>query len=115
MTYTEIRTLADAERLNDAIQLAICESEKYKAVADGGTSNLDSVTIRIKIPKRYVGVIHCAPRKMLARDYGSLWRGYYSLDIPLDGQGNRRTTMAETAVKRLRNSGYDAVVYYQMD
>lgn len=53
--------------------------------------------------------------KMLARDWGRLWRGYYMVDIPLSGQGNRRTRMAEAACNSLRAAGYNATMFYQCD
>lgn len=54
-------------------------------------------------------------KKMLVSDYGRMWSGSYMVDIPLQGQGNRRTRMAEAACKALRNSGYEAYMYYQCD
>ena len=39
----------------------------------------------------------------------------YTVDVDLDGQANKRTAMAETIVKSLKNAGYNAYVKYVLD
>ena len=82
---------------------------------DGGTCNFDSVILKIKIPAELAPQTWVQLDKMLVRDYGRMWRGCYMVDIPLSGQANRRTRMAEAACKELNNAGYNAFLYYQCD
>lgn len=82
---------------------------------DGGSCNFDSVTLKINIPAKLAAQAWVKLEKMLARDWGRLWRGHYMVGIPLSGQGNRRTRMAEAACNALKSAGYDAQMFYQCD
>lgn len=110
-----IKTKTELNALNRALVLATLAASEFADAEDGGTCNLDMVTLKIKIPKKLTQYISVKLEKMLARDWGRLWKGYYLVDIPLSGQGNRRTRMAEAACSSLRAAGYDAQVYYQCD
>ena len=111
----EVKTKAQLVAFNEALQRANKAAQRYADTEDGGTCNLDMVTLKIKIPKKLTQYISVKLEKMYARDWGRLWKGYYLVDIPLSGQGNRRTRMAEAACGSLRAAGYDADVYYQCD
>ena len=111
----EIRTSADLKELNNALLNAVNAAAMFDETEDGGTCNFDSVILKIKIPAQFAPQIWVELDKMLVRDYGRMWRGCYMVDIPLSGQANRRTRMAEAACKELRNAGYNAFLYYQCD
>lgn len=81
---------------------------------DGGTCNCDAATIRLS------GWIQ-SKVEQAAREAGvqcfvwNLW-GSKSFVFPIGcGQGNARTAGAEAMSNHLKNAGYDAGMYYQMD
>lgn len=110
-----IKTQTELNDLNKALINAVNSAAMMDDTEDGGTCNMDSVTLKISIPAKLAAQAWVKLDKMLARDYGRLWRGYYMVDIPLSGQGNRRTRMAEAACNALKSSGYDAMMFYQCD
>lgn len=110
-----IKTKKELNKLSEALINAVNAAAMLADTEDGGTCNLDMVTLKIKIPKKLTQYISVRLEKMYALDRGRLWKGYYVADIPLSGQGNRRTRMAEAACGSLRTAGYDAQVYYQCD
>ena len=110
-----IKTKGELNELNQALINAVNTAAVLDDTEDGGTCNFDMVTLKIKIPKKFIQYISVKLEKMYARDWGRLWRGYYLVDIPLSGQGNRRTRMAEAACGSLRADGYDAMMFYQCD
>ena len=110
-----IKTKGELNELNQALINAVNTAAVLDDTEDGGTCNFDMVTLKIKIPKKFIQYIYVKFEKMYARNWGRLWRGYYLVDIPLSGQGSRRTRMAEAACDSLRAAGYDARVYYQCD
>lgn len=110
-----IKTKVELEELNKALQNAVNAAAKLADTEDSGTCNFDSVTLEISIPKKLAEQACVRLEKMLVRDWGRMWQGCYMVDIPLSGQGNRRTRMAEAACKVLRESGYNAHTFYMMD
>lgn len=111
----EIRTSLDLKKLNNALLNAVTAAAMLDETEDGGTCNFDSVILKIKIPAQFAPQTWVELDKMLVRDYGRMWRGCYMVDIPLSGQANRRTRMAEAACKELNNAGYKAFLYHQCD
>lgn len=110
-----IRTKEEFNELNKALLNAVNSAAMLDDTEDGGTCNFDSVTIKISIPAKLAAQAWVKLEKMLVADYGRFWRGCYMVDIPLYGQANRRTRMAEAACDALRQSGYNAIMYYQCD
>lgn len=110
-----IKTKKELNELNQALLNAVNAAAMLADTEDGGTCNFDMVALKIKIPKKLTQYISVKLEKMLARNWGRLWKGYYLVDIPLSGQGCRRTRMAEAACQALKDAGYDAQVYYQCD
>lgn len=110
-----IKTKGELNELNQALINAVNTAAMLDDTEDGGTCNFDMVTLKIKIPKTFIQYISVKLEKMYVRVWGRLWKGYYLVDIPLSGQGSRRTRMAEAACSSLRAAGYDARVYYQCD
>lgn len=97
--------------LRVALLIAISEAEKMKGLEDGGTSNMDTPTInlpgwsnsQINEAFQLTGLI---PSKHENAVY---------ILRACDGQGFRRTAMAEAFCKSLRASGYTAGVDYRTD
>ena len=110
-----IKTKKELNELNQALINAVNAAAMLADTEDGGTCNFDMVTLKIKIPKKLTQYISVKLEKMLAHDWGRLWKGYYLVDIPLSGQGNRRTRMAEAACESLKAAGYNAMMFYQCD
>ena len=110
-----IKTKKELNELNNALINAVNSAAMLDDTEDGGTCNFDMVTLKIKIPKKLIQYISVKLEKMLARDWGRLWKGYYLVDIPLSGQGSRRTRMAEAACNSLKAAGYNAMMFYQCD
>lgn len=128
---TEEGALADFKSLRKAYHVAPL-SGKYAQLAedlrkaaavgraaaelsdDGGTCNFDAASVRLD------GWIR-AKVEQAAREAGvgcfvwNLW-GSKSYVFPIQsGQGNARTAGAEAMSNHLKNAGYAASVYYQMD
>lgn len=110
-----IKTKKELNELSEALINAVNAATMLADTEDGGTCNFDMVTLKIKIPKKFIQYIYVKLEKMYARDWGRLWRGYYLVDIPLSGQGYRRTRMAEAACESLKAAGYNAMMFYQCD
>lgn len=110
-----IKTKEDLNELNKALINAVNTAAMFDDIEDGGTCNFDSVTLKISIPAKLAAAAWVKLDKMLARDWGRLWKGYYMVDIPLSGQANRRTRMAEAACNVLKSAGYNAMMFYQCD
>ena len=109
---TAITTLKQLAALEAAIKVASEKALEFKDTGDGGTCNMDSCVLGVKIPK------HLRERTCLNL-YKCTWgfyRGWYFVhSLPLYGQGNMRTRMAEAASESLRAQGYRADVYYEVD
>lgn len=110
-----IKTKKELNELNQALLNAVNAAAMLDDTEDGGTCNFDMVALKIKIPKKLTQYISVKLEKILARNWGRLWKGYYLVDIPLSGQGYRRTRMAEAACQALKDAGYDAMMFYQCD
>lgn len=110
-----IKTKEELNDLNQALLNAVNAAAMLDDTEDGGTCNLDSVALKIIIPAKLVAATWVKLEKMLVSDWGRLWKGYYMVYIPLSGQGNRRTRMAEAACNSLRSAGYNVTMFYQCD
>lgn len=101
------------DNLETAIMNASKAAEAYAYTEDGGTCNFDSPAIRVKATARQMAMLDFSVTKWGRRlPDGSTW---YVINMPLSGQGNRRSRMAEAAADSLRAQGYEACVCYQMD
>lgn len=97
--------------LRCALLIAIYEAEKFKNTDDGGTSNFDTPFVILKgwsnknIKKAFelTGLIPDTNKEIT-----------YILGA-CEGQGFRRTAMAEAFRDSLKEDGYNAGVYYQID
>lgn len=98
--------------LRCALLIAVSEAEKAKDTEDGGTSNFDNPVIVLKSWKRQD--IEEAFKLTGLRPYFES-NGVVEILNSVEGQGFRRTAMAEAFRDSLRASGYISYVRYQMD
>lgn len=101
----------------DALELAIMRAEqdaqKYADTEDGGTCNFDSPMVRIKATEKQLSVMDWPVYKYGKRHAdGTTW---FVISMNLNGQGNRRTRMAQAAADSLRAQGYETSLYQSMD
>lgn len=82
---------------------------------DGGTSNFDSPTI--ELTRWNKDLVEQAAREAGLSCSGWVFSGVkrYIFSVPGVGQGYTRTNAAEAMSLFLRERGYDAGMYYQMD
>ena len=109
MKQTQTQKLADAIR--EAALAAIAKGKEYEN-NDGGSCNLDTPMVLVPRGIKTRNVVDTQGRQLLGCGYGG---GYYSVRVPLWGQGYQRTAMAEAARDRLCELGYTSYVRYVMD
>lgn len=99
----------------DALEYALAKANQaaklFANSEDGGTCNFDTPIINIKATQKQVASLDFE----LSKCTWGLYKGWWFVDLPLYGQGNRRTRMAEAIAKSLNESGFNARVYYQVD
>jgi hypothetical protein len=84
--------------------------------ADGGTCNFDAPAIRLPgIREKFLS--ECAAEAGISVDPFEWFGGkrWFWVRVPLRGQADRRSRMAEAACHRLKELGVNATMYYQMD
>ncbi len=84
--------------------------------ADGGTCNFDTPAIRLPgIRERFIR--ECATAAGISASAFD-WLGgrrWFFVFVPMNGQANRRSIMAEAACRRLKQLGLPAAMYCQAD
>lgn len=103
------------DQLAEIFKQTKAAAETMRHIEDGGTCNFDAPAFKIDgaPPKLIEGAAELAG--VGVTDFE--WHGdkrWYWLDVT-EGQGLRRTLMAEAATKVLKEAGLDARTYYQMD
>lgn len=103
------------EKLTEDLIAAKNHAEQFADTEDGGTCNFDSAALFL--PRWNTAKTEEAFKKAgLRTSKWTLWGTTYYLVLGCySGQANRRTQMAEAVCKYLKNLGYDASMYYQMD
>lgn len=102
----------DFEKLTADLLTAKQNSLKMIHSEDGGTCNFDTCVLYIK----RVNFFKLSEAVYKANLRVSKWKsGEYHIYGYEFGQANRRTEMVEEFTKTLKDLGYDAFVYYQMD
>lgn len=104
-----------SEQLKQALIKAKEAAMLFSEVDDGGTCNFDAPTLRLERWKKTEieeAITGAGLRYFEHRLFGIK---YYVICGGTYGQGNRRTAMAEAMSKILKNEGYEASMYYQMD
>jgi hypothetical protein len=84
--------------------------------ADGGACNFDAPAIRLPgIREKFLA--ECAAEAGISVDPFEWFGGkrWFWVRVPLRGQADRRSRMAEAACHRLKELGVNATMYYQMD
>lgn len=107
----QVMTSEMFDQLERALEAAKKEMLKYADTEDGGTCNFDTPVIRVKATEKMMS--QAEYRLVKVGEKG--WQDCWFVFLPLYGQGNRRTRMAEAAARSLIASGFEAGVYYQMD
>src|SRR5262249_28043600 len=106
------KALVDAFREAAAAALAADPGQ----AADGGTCNFDTPAIRLPgTRERFVQ--ECAAEAGITASAFD-WLGgrrWFFVFVPLHGQANRRSIMAEAACRRLKELGLHAAMYCQAD
>ena len=84
---------------------------------DGGTCNLDSVTIKLRrwTEKEIKEASTASGVRISDKLNSTYWNGYRFLSFETKGQANERTRMTEAAYKEMRILGYDVSMYYYAD
>ena len=108
-----MKTKERIEALRVALLKAIAEAKQFNQVDDGGTSNFDNPVINLEGWKD--SEVREAFLLTGLRVYKEKNEFYTILGVCTNGQGFRRTAMAEAFRDSLRTSGYTAYVEYRMD
>jgi hypothetical protein len=104
----------DYKKLTDDLRRAKEAGEIAAYGEDGGTANLDRVTIKLPgaIEKKVIDAVKAAGLYTRGRRE---WIGTrYFISGP-GGQGNSRVRVNEAMRKVLEEAGYDVLIYQQMD
>ena len=99
--------------LRCALLIAYSEAQKLKDVDDGGTCNFDTPTLKLTSEWKEADVNEAFKLTGL-RPY-KVDEDYYHILGACEGQGDRRTAMAEAFRDKLKTLGYNSHVHYQMD
>ena len=103
------------QKLADDLKAALAYGLDHKGMDDGGTSNFDAPTI--SLPGWDAALVMAAAKSAGLRffewELGS--SKAYVFSVPGVGQGYTRTYAAEAMSHYLKEQGYAAGMYYQMD
>ena len=105
----------DYERLTEYLIDARLAAEEASKGEDGGTANLDTMTIRLPRAneKKVIEVVKAAGLYTSGR---TQWMGpCYFIGPPRCGQGNSRVRANEAMHKIMKDAGYEALMYRRMD
>lgn len=103
------------DELANIFARAKAAAEAFKDSEDGGTCNFDAPAFRIDGAPAMLIEGAAEQASISVTDFK--WFGgqrWFWLHV-MDGQGNRRTRMAEAATKVLKEAGLEARTYYQVD
>lgn len=105
----------DYKKLTEDLIKAKQAAEEAAKGEDGGTANLDTMTI--ELPRaRETKVIEAVKQAGLYTSGRVEWFGTkYFIRPPRCGQGNSRNRAVEAMAKVMREAGYRVLTYYQMD
>ena len=109
--------MTKVEMLKEALCTANAVALFFKDEVDDGTSNFDHPMLKKPddMTKKEVEEAFELAGIRFDRESSGLWKGFYHIYGVVDGQGNRRTTMAEKFSEALKKQNYTSCVYYQMD
>lgn len=122
MKSEKTNTSSKYEQLKTALLKAKKAAQNAWQEDDGGTCNFDMPVINYRAmhyaPKKAIEIIKgCGLDGDTMSEYGHYWSGCINVLILgiNDGQGNRRTRIAEAFCNSLNSSGIKALMYYQAD
>jgi hypothetical protein len=105
----------DYKKLAEDLIKARLAAEEAAKGEDGGTANLDTMTIRLHRAneKKVIEAVKAAGLHTLGKRQ---WLGpCYFIGPPNCGQGNSRVRATEAMEKVMKEAGYEALMYCQMD
>lgn len=106
----------DIQHYANAIKEANEAAKSASQTDDGGTCNMDSVTIDFKGWRETdITKLQNMSGIRIGEKLSGHWRNSRWIDTEAHGQGNNRTRMVEAAVNKLKEFNIPASVYYQMD
>lgn len=103
--------------LVSALKQAQEAADQFKDTYDGGSANLDSVTIKLKHWTED-SIVEVSKRSgiSISRKMGSsLWKNDRWISFETHGVRACNTVACEAACKVLEEKGYDVSVFYKMD
>lgn len=102
-------------KLSEDLKKAAQAAREMDFADNGGTCNLDS--LKLSLPrfceKDTLRAIEAA--ELRGRKTSQFGRTVYLVSTPISAQGNARTQQAEKMRDVMKEAGYDAGVWYQMD
>lgn len=105
-----------AAQIAEILQAAEIGAQLYKNNDDGGACNFDAPVISLKGHRaEFIKEIEDLSGLKLYKLSGKFWAGCYTVIFNTSGQGQRRTTMAETFKKIAAAGGLPMFMYYQLD
>jgi hypothetical protein len=105
----------DYKKLTQDLIKARIAAEAAAKGGDGGTANLDTMTIQLPRAneKKVIASVEAAGLFTMGRRE---WIGpRYFISPPACGQGNSRVRATEVMEKVMRESGWEVLIYCQMD
>lgn len=99
--------------LKSALLIAKIKADELKNVDDGGTCNFDTPTL--KLPSEWSNWMLDVAFQHTGLTYERINKETIHILGAVEGQGFRRTAMAEAFRDKLCELGYVSYVYYQMD
>jgi len=104
----------DYKKLTEDLIKARLAAEKAAEGEDGGSANLDTLTISLK-RAREVKVVNAAmSADLIAAKIDWLGPRFF-IYPPECGQGNSRVRAIEAMEKVMKEAGYDVLMYYRVD
>lgn len=103
------------KKLAEDLKAALSYGLEHMGNDDGGTSNFDAPTLYLP---RWNGKLVEAAAKVAGTGcfvWKAFNKSYFVFSVPGTGQGYTRTNAAEAMSAYLKERGYDAGMYYQMD
>lgn len=104
----------DYKKLTEDLIRARLAAEEAAKGEDGGTANLDTMTISLP-HARENKVIEAVEKAGLSCSKIDWLGPRYFIYPPKCGQGNSRYRAVQAMAKVMREAGYDVLVYYQVD
>lgn len=102
-------------KLITALREAVAAAREHESDPDDGTCNFDAPAVSLSL-WRETAVEACAEAAgLLCYDWTLFGGKMWVFSVPVAGQANRRTHAAEAMTKVLKDHGFDALTYYQMD